>query len=314
MERQDINSIALRWDRHQHRFEQCPFRDLSFAPMDYGTLLGAIVVERIRTYGGLLRECSAHWERMQQGCQALEIRLPLDKEGFGQALQQLLDANRPLQQSEPDLSIVVLATPGNPEFGLGNLTFAMHLLPIPWKRLRSWYERGTPLVSSPWATGAGTSWPANIKVRNRLAYYLADRRAGNQTIDGLGSIDGLGVVRTANGNVGDTSLANLLIINQEDQWISPIPESVLLGTSLQMCTSLLKREGASIAYRDVSFSELHAAKEIILVGNTPCAWHASMVDGHSIGDGNAGPKCRWLQQLWVQHLGFDWLSQGLRGC
>lgn len=276
--------------------------------MDYGTLLGAIVVERIRTYGGLLRDWSAHWERMQQGCQALEIRLPWDKEGFGQALQQLLDANRPLQQSEPDLSIVALATPGNPEFGLGNLTFVLHLLQIPWKRLRSWYERGTPLVSSLWSTGAGTSWPATIKVRNRLAYYLADRMAGNQ------SIEALGIVRTASGSVGDTSIANLLIVNQRDQWISPTPESVLLGTSLQMCTTLLKREGVSIAYRDISFSELYAAKEIILVGNTPCVWHASIVDGHSIGDGLAGPKCRWLQQLWVQHLGFDWLSQGLRGC
>jgi len=276
--------------------------------MDYGTLMGAIVVERMRTYGGLLHDWSAHWKRMLLGCEALGIRLPWDQQDFGQALQQLLAANRALQQSEPDLSVVALASPGNPEFGLGNLTFALHLLPIPWKRLRSWYECGTPMVSSEWTTGAGSSWPAPIKVRNRLAYYLADRDAWT------GTTDGLGIVRTANGSVGDTSIANLLMINKWDQWVSPSPESVLLGTSLQLCASLLEREGISIAYQDISLDELRAAKEVILVGNTPCAWHARTVDDHPIGDANAGPKCRWLQQLWIQHLGFDWLSQGLRGC
>jgi branched-subunit amino acid aminotransferase/4-amino-4-deoxychorismate lyase len=272
--------------------------------MDYGTLYGAIVVERLRTFGGRLPDWRAHWERMQLGCRTLGIGPTCGSEAFGDALQRILDANQNSEAIAPDVSLVAVATPGNPHFGLGECTLFLHLQQIPWARLHAWYHRGASLVSSSYATGAGTSWPAPIKVRNRLAYYLADREASSDDVRRLG------LLRTENGSVADTSISNILVISSEGQWVSPTPNSVMLGTSLRVCESLLADENRAISFRDISFEELRLAKEVILVGNTPCVWHASEIDSQSIGDGSVGPNCQWLQKRWVEHCGFDWLSQG----
>ncbi|MFN9435065.1 MAG: aminotransferase class IV [Planctomycetota bacterium] len=272
--------------------------------MDYGILYGAIVVERLRTFGGRLPDWRPHWERMQLGCRTLGIGPTCGAQDFGGALQRILDSNRNWEAIEPDVSLVAVATPGNPDDGLGECTLFIHLQQIPLARLYAWYHRGASLVSSSYATGAGTSWPAPIKVRNRLAYYLSDREASS---DGKGR---LGLLRTASGSVADTSVANLVMMSSEGNWVSPTPNSVMLGTSMRLCESLLADSQQFICYQDVSFEELSHAREVILLGNTPCVWHVSEIDGKPIGDGTAGPNCQWLQKRWIEHCGFDWLSQG----
>jgi branched-subunit amino acid aminotransferase/4-amino-4-deoxychorismate lyase len=121
------------------------------------------------------------------------------------------------------------------------------------------------------------------------------------------------LLRTVTGSIADTSVANVLMITSEDEWVSPSPDSVMIGTSLRWCESILAETNTPIAFRDISIEELKNAREVLLVGNTACVWHASELDGSPIGDGVAGERCRWLQQSWIQRCGFDWLSQGIDG-
>jgi branched-subunit amino acid aminotransferase/4-amino-4-deoxychorismate lyase len=303
-------SLALYWDDQVEGFRACSFREFSLKPMDLGILHGAMVVERLRTFNKQLPDSLPHWERFSLGCQTLGIPNKCSAERFSDVLLELLDANRIWLATEPDVSLIAVATPGNPEYGLGDCTLYLHLQPIPWPRLRSWYCDGSSLVSSQYATGAGSSWPAPIKVRNRIGYYLADRDAKKDT-DGRGENPrGLGLLRTAAGTVADTSVANLLMVDAHDAWISPDPRTVMLGTSLRFCESLLADAATQIVFRDIRFEELSHAKELILVGNTGCVWHVSEWDGRSIGDGRAGPQCKRLQDLWIRQIDFDWLQQG----
>ncbi len=310
MERAINHSLALLWDNQAQLFRACSFQEFSLKPMDLGILHGAMVVERLRTFNKQIPDSLPHWERFSLGCQTLGIRHSCSAERFASALLELLDVNRTWLESEPDVSMIAVATPGNPEFGLGDCTLYLHLQPIPWTRLRSWYCNGTSLISSRYSTGAGSSWPAPIKVRNRLGYYLADREAKKESVVPTENPPGLGLLRTATGTVADTSVANLLVVDANDVWISPDPSTVMLGTSFRFCESLLANTGTRIVYRDIHFEELKLAKELILVGNTGCAWHVSEWDGHSIGNGRAGTQCRRLQDLWIQSIGFDWLQQG----
>jgi branched-subunit amino acid aminotransferase/4-amino-4-deoxychorismate lyase len=308
------HSAAFLWDNQAQEFRAISFQDLSIHPMDLGILHGAMVVERLRTFNQQLPNSLPHWKRLSLGCQTLGIRHSCSAERFSDALLKLLDANRTWIVHEPDVSMIAVATPGNPEFGLGDCTLYLHLQQLPWTRLHSWYLDGTSLVSSQYATGAGISWPAPIKVRNRLGYYLADRDA-KRGIGGRGENPrGLGLLRTTTGSVADTSVANLLMIDANDTWISPRPSTVMLGTSFRFCESLLAETETRIIFRDICFEELGLAKELILVGNTGCVWHASEWDGQSIGDGRAGSQCRRLQDLWIKRLGFDWLHQGSTTC
>lgn len=305
MERAEFNSIALCWDPAQQEFREQVFRDVTLAPMDLGSLYGAIVVERLRTFGGRIAFCEPHWERFRSGCEVLRVDLPLKATSFHHALQQLLERNDAWLASENDLSLVMIATPGNPDYDLGHCTMILHALPIPWSRLARWYQVGTSLVKSEYRTGAGTSFPPSIKVRNRLAYYLADRDAEDKRHGALG------LVGTFQGGVGDTSVANLLLIDPNGNWVSPTEDTVLVGTSLRLSERLLLERGTAIHHRRVDWDELSTARELILVGNTGCVWHVSDIDGVPIGDGTRGPACVLLQGLWIEHLQFDWRNQAI---
>lgn len=303
--RRVFDSIAVRWDPLSGKYSECRFGEISINPLDLGMLYGAVVVERMRTFRSQLPGFERHWERFQRGCSELGIESVLSPDSFRATCQQLVSANAEWMQSESDLSISMVATPGNPDASLDRAMIYMHCLPLPWRRLAEWYRMGTSLVSSRYSTGAGSGWPAPIKVRNRLAYYLADRDAEAQ------SPGSLGLVCTVHGTIGDTSVANLLMVDPRGNWVTPSGDSVHLGTSLRISERLLHSQGISVDFRDVGWEELHDAEEMILVGNSGCVWHVSQVNGVPIGDGQRGRHCERLQQRWIEYVGFDWLTQAL---
>ena len=304
-----LNSVGLRWNHTTGQYDALPYEALAWPVHDLGPTHGAFVVERLRTFGGKSPSHSAHWERLARGLEMLGLHSPhrIDSsriDSIRAAVEQLCHLNADWIRNQRDTSIVVVVSPGS---HMMDPTFEsiLHLQPLPWKRLRSWYEVGTPLISSPWETGAGHCWPASTKSRSRLNYYLADRNA-------MASSDqALGLLRTHCGSVGDTSVANLILVTSDGDLVSPLPEDVLIGTSLLRLTQLLQERDQRILFRDIRLEELQTAREVWLTGNSGCLWHASSIDGQRIGDGSVGPLCRQWQKKWIESVGFDWLSQGL---
>jgi branched-subunit amino acid aminotransferase/4-amino-4-deoxychorismate lyase len=272
--------------------------------MDVGVQFGAVLVERLRTFGGRLSPALVlHRERLQRGMEALGVRFSFSLDVWERELDRLLNVNRRLLNDERDCSLVTTVSPGNPELGGGEGTCMMYLQPLPWERMRSWLSQGTELFASGYCSGAGDCWPAFIKSRSRLSYYLADRGGRGGT---------LALLQTRGGHVSDTSVANLLISTREGQLVSPRREQIVYGTSLQWVERLLAERYEAIEFRDVAWDELHAAREVILVGNSGCLWHARSLDGQVIGDGKAGPICCGLREAWIQRIGFDWYAQALQ--
>jgi branched-subunit amino acid aminotransferase/4-amino-4-deoxychorismate lyase len=264
-----------------------------------------MLVERVRTFGGRLPPLELHWDRLSRGVAALRIRLPFEIPFLEMELKRLLALNADWLHDQQDLSLVVAISPGNTAWGLGGFACMIHCMPLPWNRLRTWYVRGCELVSSRIAAGAGECWPGDIKTRSRLNYFLADRDAKD-----LGEFP-LALLSTSHGTVADTSVANLLLITRDGVWVSPKREEILAGTSLQIVEEILADEGIAIDFRSVAWDELAQAREVLLVGNSGCAWHASSIDEHRIGTGLPGAGCRLLQQRWIERAGWDWLSQAL---
>jgi branched-chain amino acid aminotransferase len=299
-----LNSIGLRWNHTTGQYDALPYEALAWPVHDLGATHGAFVVERIRTFGGKSHADSAHWERLARGLEMLGLQSPSRIDAIRAAVGQLCHLNEDWIRHQRDTSIVVVVSPGS---HMMDPTFEsiLHLQPLPWKRLKSWYEVGTPLISSPWETGAGHCWPAFTKSRSRLNYYLADRNA-------MASSDlSLGLLRTHRGSVGDTSVANLILVTIDGDLVSPLPNDVLIGTSFLQLNQFLQESGQCIELRDIQLEELQSAREVWLTGNSGCLWHASSIDGQPIGDGSVGSLCRQWQKKWIESIGFDWLSQGL---
>ncbi len=307
-----LNSIAFRWDTEQQQFVETTLGALSFSVMDLGAMHGAILVERLRTFGGQIRQWNEHADRLSLGARALGVPLPWDSQELRVSCERLIARNREQVQGSlvrgmsRDMSVVILVSPGNAELGLGQCNTMLHVLPLPWERLRTWYTQGTRLRQSPWMNGAGQCWPAELKARSRLNYFLSDRLNPGEELASLG------LLGTAQGTVADTSVANVVLVTRDGDWITPSAEDVLAGTSLRFSQRLLADHGLDLEYRDIEFDELADATEVLLVGNSGCVWHAQSLDGLRIADGLPGIGCRQLQRWWCERIGFDWLEDALR--
>ena len=299
-----LSSYALRWNSSANAFEMVEFDQLAVPASNLGAMTGATLVERIRTFGKKAPEIALHKKRLQEGLQALGIPGKSFLLQIDNAIAQLIDKSASLLHHESDASLCVVVTPGDYFYGK-ELQGFIHWLPIPWKKLAHWYSSGTTLVRVQYATGAGECWPTNIKTRSRMNYFLADQDAQKRFNESLA------LLCTSRGTVADTSVANILMVDQQSNIWSPRREDVLNGTSLQFVAKLLALLGKEIQFRDILFEELYQASEVLLVGNTGCLWHASHFQRREIGLQSPGPTCLELQRLWCNAIGFDWKSQAL---
>jgi len=297
-----LDSTALRWDPEPARFEPGPLRDQTWSALDLGAVHGAFLVERIRTMGGNLPDITLHLSRLQRGFEILRIDGAKLLPAIEQELNRLVLCNATFIAEQRDVSLVVVVSPGDTLLH-GSPNCLMHCSPLPWLRLKHWYVHGTALRRSHWESGAGTCWPGAIKSRSRMNYYLADLEAAQH-----GEFD-LAVLKNPAGCLADTSVANVLLITDPTTAVSPLPTDIVVGTSLQRVEQLLHTIDMRLVYRDIQFHELADAQEVWLTGNSGCVWSAASIDGTPIGLGPSSLRCRELQQAWIEHAGFDWLSQ-----
>lgn len=303
-----LNSIGLRWDARTERFDESTLHAMSWSLLDYGVLYGAFLVERIRTFGGklpggLFSTLDRHLNRLSHGIDLLRIDFHSVLPQLRDMLERLIALNRELVDREGDVSLVVVVSPGSMESSEGRVQCILHLLPLSWRRMRVWLTEGADLVPTQIASGAGDCLPGSIKSRSRLNYFLADLEA----VEHGGT--SLGLLRTSNGFVSDTSVANLLMVASSGEIVSPPKEKIVVGTSLEVVEEWLRERGDAIVFRDVAFEELSSAAEVLLLGNSACVWHAASVRGELISTGECGQVGRWLQKRWVKEVGFDWVSQ-----
>jgi len=300
-----LTSFGLRWDPQAQGFELLEASRLSLPISDLGAMHGAILVERIRSFGKQLVDLQPHITRLRHGMDLLGLDSNLFLRHLETSIAELLAKSRALLSDESDASLCVVVTPGD-YFSGKQIHGFVHWLPIPWRKLAHWYQFGTTLVRVQYASGAGECWPSNIKSRSRLNYYLADQDAARR-FEG-----GLGLLCTSRGMVADTSAANLLMVDRQGNVVSPRREDIVQGTSLDRVERMLKSQGFAIQYRDLHFEELQDAAEVLLAGNTGCLWHASRLQKRQIGNPEPGPLCTSLQKQWCGELGFDWKSQAIQ--
>jgi len=304
------DSISLRWEHSTPRFEPVPLKDLSWSIADAGTLHGAILVERFRTYAGKLLDLSDHKIRLNDGASQLSIDMSSIAVEWEPQCKRLIELNHDLVQGHGDVSIVLLLSPGEPFPGhsLGTRpTCMMHLSQLPFAKLDKWYSQGTDLWIGSQHAVPSTCWSSQIKSRSRLPYFLSDAKAVAERPDALA------VLTTTRGSISDTSVANLLMVDSKGEIASPPREDILVGCTLLALERLLLKNDVRIQYRDIEANELASASEIILTGSSGGVWFAGFLDGVRIGTTDR-LMTRMLTELWKKHVGVDFVAQAAQCC
>lgn len=299
-------SVAVRLNSKTGLFEEVSLDQLHWSITDVGTMYGAILVERLRTYGGRLVDVDDHRLRIFTAAKLFGINMENIEPQFETVCGRLVSQNSELLHREGDFGVVFLLSPGELESGPsgfgGNPTCMAHLMPLPFSRLAGWYSNGTALMQGTRSTVPNQCWPSTIKTRSRLPYLLSD-------VDVLQSnSNALTVLTTLDGYIADTAVANLLVV--KDQAIySPVRDDILVGCTLQSMERLLQRDGGKIIYQDLTPDNLTNADEVILTGTSGGVWFANSFNGMPVGTGGPGPTLARLTRLWTEHVGLDFVHQ-----
>lgn len=286
-----------------------PASQASIGLADAGFVLGATVTEQIRTFAGRLFRLDEHLARLTRGLAITGISPGLSRDELREIAQQLAAANHRLLPAGSDLGLAILVTPGpygSFASGPGRPTVVLHTYPLAFARWAGKYRTGEMLAATTIELVSPKSWPAELKCRSRMHYYLADLEAGRKHPGARA------VLCDAAGRVRETAVANIVLgLSSEGRTtlVSPPRTSVLPGISLGVVAEFAAERGWGFEERDFTLDDLVEADEVFLTSTPWCVLPATQFEGRAIGSGSPGPIFTGLMEAWNRLAGIDLIAQ-----
>jgi D-alanine transaminase len=270
-----------------------PMSEARISPMDRGFLFGDGIYEVIPSYDGRLVGFTPHLERMQDGLDAIEIRLQVDHGQWRQIATELIERN-----GGGNLGIYFHvsrgadtqrhhAYPENIEPTLYAFAFEIPPAPLPSKDAATRYR-----VS----TAEDLRWKrCNIKstalLGNVMHYQHGHSRGHNETI-----------LYNENRELTEAAACNVFVVRHGIVSTPLLDHQKLPGITRLMLLEILRREGSiPVQERVVQLDELHNADEVWITSSSKEIAPVIEIDGTPVGDGNVGDVWLAAQTLYSAH-------------
>ena len=285
-----------------------PASSVSLSPVDAGFVLGATVAEQVRTFGGQLFRLEAHLARLQQSLRIVEVELEVGLDELAAIARRLVAGNHRLLEPGDDLGLSIFVTPG-PYMAYAapgqprRPTLCMHTYPLPFGLWAEKYRGGQSLVVTDVRQVPPECWPAALKCRSRMHYYLADRRAAAQEPGARA------LLLDQEDRVTEASTANVLVYTAAEGLIWPPDERILHGISLDTVRELAGRLGIPFTQHDLTVDQVASADEVLLSSTPPCLLPVTRLGGRAIGGGVPGEVFGRLLRAWSEWVGLDIAAQ-----
>jgi branched-subunit amino acid aminotransferase/4-amino-4-deoxychorismate lyase len=226
------------------------------------------------------------------------------------AADHLVRENHRLVEAGDDLGLSIFVTPGDyaslADGAAHGPRVAMHTYRLAFGRWAEYYESGCRLVTTPVQQIPSECWPAELKCRSRMHYYLADLAAHKQDRQARA------LLLDRHGRVTETATANVVAYRAAEGLVAPPRGTVLPGISLMFLHELAKAQHISFVERDLTIDDLTTAQEVMLSSTPNCLLPVVSIKGKRIGDGSPGGVFRRLLQAWSVAVGTDIASQAKR--
>jgi branched-subunit amino acid aminotransferase/4-amino-4-deoxychorismate lyase len=182
----------------------------------------------------------------------------------------------------------------------------VHGFPLPFASWAAEFDIGVPVYTSDHRQVPPNCWPAELKCRSRMHYYLADQQARKHNPRARAILlDQLGFV-------GEASTANLVVYRRGEGLLTPCFDRVLPGVSVAVVEELAADLGIPFTQRDITLDELRSADEVWLSSTSICVLPVVECDGQPIADGTPGDVYRKLLAAWGALVGIDIAEQAKR--
>lgn len=283
--------------------------DLAVAVTDAGFVQGLTVAEQLRTFAGRLFRLDEHLQRLSQSLEIVGVEIPFSLPQLAEHAERLVEHNFALLPAGHDLGLSMFVTPGTYGAYRGQTEqgplVAMHTTAL---RFGSWahlYDEGQRLVVASVRQVPQQCWPAALKCRSRMHYYLADREAA--AIDPQARA----LLLDLQGNVMEASTANIVLYRRSEGLLSPPRHCILPGISVAALQDLANQQGLPFSERPLTVADVHHSDEMLLCSTSLCVVPVTAVNGRPIGDGRPGPRYRQLLQAWSDHVQLDIRQQAV---
>jgi branched-chain amino acid aminotransferase len=278
-----------------------PASELSLAIDDVGFLVGATVTERLRTFRGQVYRLDDHLARLRSSLEIVGLSSDTISKEIGQGIVEFTRRNASLIDVEDDWGIGAFATPG--VSGSGRPTVCVYGAPLPFRQWASQFESGVPVVISSHRQVPVSCWPAELKCRSRMHYYLADREAAARQPGARA------ILLDQDGFVAESTAANVVVYRSQEGLISPPQEHILAGVSLGVLKELAAVLNIPFSMRSLSPDEFCGAEEAMLTSTSICILPIVACDGKPLGGGQPGPIYRRMLAAWSQSVGVNIAAQ-----
>lgn len=287
--------------------EWIPASAAAISVNDAGFVQGTAVAEQLRTFGGKLFRLKEHLARLARSLEIVGIELGMTLEDVATAAERLAAHNYALLPPGDDLGLSIVVTPGVyatfAASAAGRPTVCVHSYPLPFHRWAKKYREGERLVTTAVEQVPGQCWPAELKCRSRMHYYLADRQAA--AIDPQARA----LLLDDHGLVAEASTANVLVYRDGEGLVSPPLSKILHGISLSVAEELAAGLGIPFLERDLRIEEVASADEVLLTSTSVCILPVTQLNGRPIGGCRPGKTFSALMAAWSRLVGLDIVAQ-----
>jgi branched-chain amino acid aminotransferase len=302
--------------------------ELSVPVWDAGFVQGVTVAEQLRTFQGRLFRLDVHLQRLKKSLDLVGIDLGEMFDRLAEHAVRLVHNNHTLLPPGSDLGLSIFVTPGpyaafappiaergrvSPRSGPQpdarspvdehGPTVGMHTYPVPFRIFAAKYEHGERLATTDVTQVPNTCWPAALKCRSRMHYYLADRQAKH--IDPPARA----LMTDLDGFVTEASTANLVLYRRDSGFVSPPRDKILPGVSVGTLEELAQHMAIPFVFRDVTVKDVLHADEALLSSTSPCLLPVVALNNQSIGGGQPGALFQRAIAAWSQLVGIDIVRQ-----
>ena len=278
-----------------------PADDISLAVNDLGFVWGAAISERMRTFGGELFRLDDHLRRLARSLKVIGIGSAVDAAALAPVARELAAHNHRQLDEGDDLGMTLFVTPGITS--ADSPTVCLHTARLPFHNWVDDYRVGQKMFVTDIRQVPASCWPAELKCRSRIHYYLADRQATTLQTGARALLLDLDEFVT------ESSTANLVLYRASEGFISPPLEKILHGISLSVLTELAAAAGIAFHYRDITVDDVFAADEALLCSTSPCLWSVVELNGRALGNGKPGPVFTQFLSAWSDLVGIDIAKQ-----
>jgi len=269
---------------------------------DLGVLLGAAVVERLRTFSHQPFRIDDHVRRLRRSLDIVGWDAARLCAAVQQALGEFPSRNAPHMAPGDDWSLVALVTPGKTA-DAASPTVCVHGFPLPFFGWAHKFDQGVALRIVSVRQVPATCWPPEMKCRSRIHYYLADREAAEIEPDARA------LLLDQEGFIGEASTANVVCYFRDRGLVTPRLAKVLPGISQEVLFELARELGVARSEDDLLPEQFAAADEIFLTSTSVCLLPVVRVDGRQVGAGKPGPMFHQLLAKWSKYVGVDVAAQ-----